>query len=193
MAGPEAMAASTALQMVGTVMGAVGEADQLKASARADRENARRGELQGELQVLQTIRDERQASGEAIAAMAGSGVAIGTGTAADLIRQNAVEREMEILNIRYSAGQEAANLRASAANKKSAAKSAIVQGVISAVAQGAQGYANISNMNKADAQAQKERDSRLPRKTGGGGSVGSSGPFGSTSYRANRSVGIYSE
>lgn len=162
MADPVSMGAATALQMVGTVVGAVDQAGQLRRSARADRENARRTELQGEIDVLQTIRDERAVSGDAIAAMASSGFALGTGSAADLIRQNAIERESEILNIRYAANQEATGLRQQAADKKRAARSAIIGGVLQAGAQAAQGYAGITGQQRLDAQAAAERASRLP-------------------------------
>ncbi len=192
MADPVSMGVAAGMQAVGTVMSAIDQSKQLKASARADRENARRSELQGELQVLQTRRDERQASGAAIAALGESGLAIGTGSAADLIRQNAIERETEILNIRYQAGQEAENLRASAINKKRAAKTAIIMGVMNAVSQGAQAASGISGQAKLDAQAETERQSRLPRtgatlvdpaRYGGGNrNIGQRGPFGRTRY-----------
>lgn len=186
MADPVSMGAATALQMVGSIMGAVDQASQLKRAARADRENARRTELQGEIDVLQTVRDERAASGEAIAAMAGSGFGLGTGTAADLIRQNGMEREMEILNIRYAADQEATGLRQQAADKKRAARSAIIGGVLNAAAQGAQGAAGISNMQRLDTQAGQERTSRLPRTSSG--LVQPNGPWASREARRNPNV-----
>lgn len=167
MADPVSMGAATALQMVGTVMGAVDQASALKRQARADRENARRAELQGEIDVLQTIRDERQASGAAIAIMGDSGFALGTGSAADLIRQNGLERETEILNIRYAANQEATGLRQQAADKKRAARSAIIGGVLNAAAQGAQGASAINGQMRLDQQAATERASRLSRTSTG--------------------------
>lgn len=167
MADPVTMGISTGLQMVGSIMGGIDEAKQLRRSARADRENARRTELQGEYDVLQTIRDERAVSGDAIAAMASSGFALGTGSAADLIRQNAVEREMDILNIRYAANQDATNLRTQAADKKRAARGAIISGVLNAASQGAQGASAIKSQGRLDAQVIVERQSRLPRTSSG--------------------------
>lgn len=167
MADPVSMGAATALQMVGTVMGAVDQASALKRQARADRENARRTELQGEIDVLQTRRDERAISGDAISSMASSGFALGTGSAADLIRQNGLERESEILNIRYAANQDATGLRQQAADKKRAARSAIIGGILQAGSQAAQGYAGITGQQRLDTQAGKERTSRLPRTSTG--------------------------
>lgn len=186
MADPVSMGASTALQMVGTVMGAVDQASQLRRSARADRENARRTELQGEIDVLQTRRDERGISGDAIAAMASSGFGLGTGSAADLIRQNAIEREVEIGNIRYAANQEATGLRQQAADKKRAARSAIIGGVLQAGAQGAQGYERITGQQRLDTQSQRERESRLPRTSTG--LVQPNGPWASREARRNPNV-----
>lgn len=186
MADPVSMGAATALQMVGTVMGAVDQASALKRQARADRENARRTELQGEIDVLQTRRDERAITGDAISAMASSGFALGTGSAADLIRQNGLERESEILNIRYAANQEATGLRSQAADKKRAARSAIIGGVLNAAAQGAQGYAGITNQGRIDAQADRERQSRLPRTSSG--LVQPNGAWASREARRNPNV-----
>ena len=186
MADPVSMGAATALQMVGTVMGAADQASQLRRSARADRENARRTELQGEIDVLQTIRDERAVSGDAIAAMASSGFALGTGSAADLIRQNGLERETEILNIRYAANQDATGLRQQAADKKRAARSAIIGGVLQAGSQAAQGYSGITNQGRIDAQTERERQSRLPRTSTG--LVQPNGPWASRESRRNPNV-----
>lgn len=166
MADPVSAGAS-ALQMVGSIMGAADQASALRRSARADRENARRSELQGEIDVLQTRRDERAISGDAIAAMASSGFALGTGSAADLIRQNAIEREVEIGNIRYAANQEATGLRQQAADKKRAARSAIIGGVLQAGAQAAGAVAGANNQGRLDAQTGRERQSRLPRTSTG--------------------------
>jgi hypothetical protein len=159
---------ASALQAVGTIMGAVDEASALRRSARADRENARRTELQGEIDVLQTIREERALSGDAIAAMASSGFALGTGSAADLIRQNAIEREMDVLNIRYAASQEAASLRAQAKDKKRAARSTIIGGVLQAASQGVQNYGASRNQGLLDRQRALEIDDRLRPRTSTG-------------------------
>lgn len=167
MADPVSMGVAAGLQMVGTVMGAVDQASALRRQARADRENARRTELQGEIDVLQTRKDERAASGDAIAAMASSGFALGTGSAADLIRQNAIEREVEIGNIRYQANQDATSLRQQAADKKRAARSAIIGGVLNAASQGASAAAGIQRQGRIDAQTEAERTSRLPRTSTG--------------------------
>ncbi|MFY9350664.1 MAG: hypothetical protein WBL20_07735 [Sphingobium sp.] len=169
MADPVSMGAMIALQAAGTVMSAADEASALRRSARVDKENARRTELQGEIDALQTIRDERAASGMAISAMASSGFAVGTGSAADLIRQNALERETEILNIRYQANQEATGLRQQAADKKRAARSAMIGGIMKATVQVLQGANGMNTQASVDKQAVLERESRIaPRRTSTG-------------------------
>lgn len=200
MADPGMMqGAATAMQMIGGIMEAGDNAGALRRSADVDRENARRTELQGEFQVLQSIRDERAVSGEAIAAMAGSGFALGTGSAADLIRQNAIEREMEIGNIRYQASGEAANLRQSADDKRRAAKSVMIGGVMTAIGAGVTGTTKRAAEGVLDYQRAKERDVMLTQRTGivagdgivpkmdaGLATLAKMGPFGTTRYGRRR-------
>ena len=80
-----------------------------------------------------------------------NGVALGTGSAADLITQNAIEREMDLLNARYASGQEAQNLRTQAKQKRSAARGALIAGTIRAgatVLGGVKDANNAARLNK---------------------------------------------
>ncbi|WP_226018105.1 hypothetical protein [Novosphingobium sp. FKTRR1] len=130
-----------AFQMVGAVggpiVGGIEQSGTLRAQAAADRANADRTQYQGELDSWQTARDARLAQGAGIALSAAEGNVGGTGTVADLIEQAALEREMEIVNIRAKAAGEAANLRTRAASESRAAGFALVKGVLG----GAMGYA----------------------------------------------------
>jgi hypothetical protein len=118
---------------------------ELKAGARADDETARRTELAGAFEEDAVRRRERAVSGEAISALAANGVEVGTGSALDLLMQNAVEREYEVLARRYSAGSEADSLRAQARGKRKAAKGALFGGVLRAGAQALSGYGGMQN------------------------------------------------
>ena len=143
---------SLALNIFGTLFQANSEKQALKASARADEENARRTELSGELTGEQVRRDARAADGEAIVASAANGVSIGTGSAADVLTQSAVEREYAVLTARYNAGSEANVLRQQGRAKRKAAKAAMVGGILRAGAQ---------------AMAAVESARRKPAATGG--------------------------
>lgn len=158
------MAVAAGAQAIGGLMGAAEESRSLKQSARIDEENSRRTLLSGEEQVFQTIRDERMVSGEAIAAGGSSGFELGTGSAADIIRQNGIERETEILNIRYQARGEADDLIRSAREKRRAAKGAIVKGIFGAVATGAKFASDRDTQKKVSERAERERQSKIPTK-----------------------------
>ncbi len=134
------------LQVAGSIFGAASEADTLRQNARIDEQNAQLAMIDGARQGENIIRAERATSAEAMAAMGMNGIAVGTGSALDLLTQNAVEREMDLLNARYAAGQEANNLRLQAKQKRKAAKGAIIGGLIRAGAQ-ALGGASDANSN----------------------------------------------
>ncbi|TDN82971.1 hypothetical protein [Stakelama pacifica] len=122
-----------AAQAAGTIYSGIEANNGARAAAAVDQENARRTILSGEYDALQTRKDERRLSGDLIASMGAAGVDIGSGSSADIIRQNAVQRELEILNIRSRATNEANNLYQAAADKKKAGRSALIQSMFGAV------------------------------------------------------------
>lgn len=130
-----------ALQIIGSVagpiIGGMEDASSLRNQARVDRENANRTEMQGELDAWQTTRDARLAQGAGLAMAAADGNPVGTGTVADLVEQAALEREIEIGNLRAKARGEAYNLRVRAGQEDKAARFAVVKGFLG----GAMGYA----------------------------------------------------
>lgn len=158
-----AAAIMTGLSVVGTVMGGIQEKKAARAEARGLDENARLAELQGEQEAATTAREERRISGEAIAAMAGSGAMLGTGSALDIIRQNAIEREVEIGNIRAEAGRQAADYRFQARQSRKAGKAALINAGFSVVSQVAGAAFGGQTGSMLSAQAGRERASRLPR------------------------------
>lgn len=172
-----AAAGAAGLQIASALLGGFEENATARRDARTLDENARLTRLAGEEQIAATIREERQVSGAAIAAMAGGSAAIGTGTAADIIMQNAVEREVEIGNLRAQAEGEARNYEQAAADRRAAGRAALVRGAFDAAGLGLQAYAGAqarSTRQKADAA---DHNSRMPRRTsqtGTSGSVGTS-------------------
>lgn len=158
------------LQLVGATAGplisGMEERSALQRSAAIDRENANRTLTQGELDAWQTQREARLAQGAGLAQAAADGNPVGTGTILDLVEQAALEREMEIGNLRARARGEAANLHASADAKSGAAGMALFKGVLG----GALGYAATKNdqrnMAALDAARARDRASRVPVLTG---------------------------
>jgi hypothetical protein len=102
------MVASTAMSAVGALQAGEAADAQAKAQADANRYNAQVKELQAgvERQVAgrkeeAQRREARQVLGEQRAALAQSGVQLGTGSAADIQEQSATMAELDALTIRY--------------------------------------------------------------------------------------------
>lgn len=121
----------------GPLLGGIEDSRSLRGQAQVDRENANRTEFQGELDAWQTARDARLAQGAGLALAAADGNPTGTGTTLDLWEQAALERELEIANLRAKAQGEAYNLRVRAGQEDRAARFAMVKGILG----GAVGYA----------------------------------------------------
>lgn len=174
--------AGAALAAGGQLLSGIEERGALKGAARADRENANRTEFQGELDSWQTTREARLAQGAGLAMSAADGNVTGTGTVADLVEQAALEREMEIGNLRARARGEATNLRSAAAAKDKAAKFALIKGVLGAAASVATSISDMKNQKKLDGAAAADRASKATGPLGRGLSgSGAGGSFGSKS------------
>ena len=142
------------LQIGGQLAGGFAQAGQLRQSASVDAANAQRTLLQGSIDEQALRSRERATSGEALAAQGGSGLMVGTGSAYDLLYQNALEREHAVLATRFSAGTQADALATSAAQKRAAATSAVMGSLIGAGTQaifGAQGIKDHAALSTANA------------------------------------------
>lgn len=163
----------------------------LRAEARVHEENARLALLEGEELVARTMREERQVSGRAIAAIAGSGVQVGSGTAADIIRQNAIEREVEIGNLRTRAQGAARNSRQRAVDARFAGDSALIGSFVEAGARVVSYAAQRDARDRVQKQAESERAARLEALTVDRSDPGAAGS-GALSVRPRRRFGVLS-
>lgn len=145
-----------AMQAGGKIIGGIQQNKADRAAAAVDDQNAQLSLLSGEQQALQTRRDERMASGDMIASQGGSGIEIGSGTAGDMIAQNAYQRELEILNIRTRATRQANNLYQDAADKRAAGRQAIFNGLFGAAASAIGGAADIRASRTLSSQTSAE-------------------------------------
>ncbi len=164
-AGP----ALIALKAGAALAGGIAEDSAARREGRALDENARLTELGGENDVLAALRQSRMEEGEAVAAAAGSGqLSIGSGSIADIIYSNAVQRQMEALNIRASAASQAAGLRSQASDARARGKAALFGGVLRAGAAALQGIDTMKNRRRIDAATQADRDwdKRQPQPLG---------------------------
>ncbi|MAY78560.1 MAG: hypothetical protein CL802_13475 [Citromicrobium sp.] len=171
-------AAATGIQIAGVLLGGFEANGAARRDARVLDENARLTQLAGEEDIADVMREERQVSGMAIAAMATSATTVGTGTAADIIMQNAVEREVEIGNLRAKADGEARNFRQAAQDRRAEGRSAIFNSAFQAAGIGLETKA-AADARKVKAEADAaDHASRMPRPALRRGTVSVTGTRG---------------
>lgn len=141
--------AAIALQVASSFAGGAMESKGLRREANALDESGRRDESQGAADAVAAYRESRLALGEDMAAMGGSGFAIGSGSAQDLLTQALVERELEGMNIRQEAHLAAEEKRAQAREKRRQAKGALFAGLLN----GASAAVSGASQMRSDARA----------------------------------------
>lgn len=134
---------SSGLNAAISMFDAKGQSSSLKSEAAVDEENARLSLLQGAVDSEDIRRRGRAVQGEAISSLAQGGGDVSGMSARDLIFQNSLEIEYASMNARYSAGQQARADQFKAAQARSAARSAMVGGILRA------GAAAISGASQA--------------------------------------------
>jgi hypothetical protein len=145
-------AAAAAISVVSSVAGGLSESKGLKREANMLDEAALTDERQGADDSLAAYRASRMQLGEDMAAMAGSGFAIGGGSAQDLLRAALIEREMEGMNIRESARLQAEDKRRQATARRKAAKSAVIGGLLGGLAAAVEGASTMRSESRASAR-----------------------------------------
>ncbi|NIJ34339.1 hypothetical protein [Sphingomonas oligoaromativorans] len=128
------------LQVAGSLMGAKSQADAYNYNASVDRTNAQQSLHDGAAQQNDIMARARAISGDALAASAANGVEVGTGSALDALRQTAINAQFNALSARAQAVGRANAYYADAAAKKSAARSALVTGFLTAGAKALSGF-----------------------------------------------------
>lgn len=156
------------LQAFSSLTGALDKFGAARAEAKTLSENARRTEYDGAIQGQEMRRESRAAIGEQLAAGAGSGIAIGTGSALDLIGESAQEAEFEILNLRQQAADQAAGLRYQAKVIRRGATAQLFRDVINIGTQAASALSGAGDSSAISAARGRERASMLPRESGTG-------------------------
>ncbi|HEY0149851.1 MAG TPA: hypothetical protein VGB70_12720 [Allosphingosinicella sp.] len=154
-----------------SAFGAIGEG---KAAYRAGMydaavsdENARLTTLEGAFEEGRIRREERALSGEAMAAMGASGVMLGTGSALELLRENAYLSEMDALTARWNAAGQARGYRMDAERARAGARDARRAGYMragTAILSGASQAFSASRLGKAGSAV---RAASAPRTSSG--------------------------
>lgn len=153
---------STGLQ----AFGSASQGEAAHAAAQADaavlEENARLANLDGAMEGEAIRRQARQVEGEAIARMGASGIALGTGSALEWLRESAYEAEYDVLQRRYEAAARARGSRLEAASRRRAGKDARTAGYLGAAASIITGASDFYAQTKAGEQAERGRAARRP-------------------------------
>lgn len=187
-------AAALAMQTVGGLTQSIGASRSENAAAAIDAENARLSLLAGEQDVGAIRRAERRAAGDALTEMAGSGIAVGTGSAADVIAASAKQAELDIAARRTQAMGEQRNYLMSADQHRVAARNAIISGAFNAISGVLAGANDMRNRNLLQTQLATERRVQLggstvapPRTTSSGFAGGYSRQYDANSFPGLRS------
>lgn len=159
----EAAVAMAAVQAVGGIVQGIEANNAARAGARVDEENARLALLEGEQQALATRRDERRQAGDMLAALGGTGIQVGSGSAADVLAESAFQRETEIFNLRTRAAREAQGLNQAAADKRRAGRAAIVKSVFGVGVQALSAVSDAKRRNTMSDQWERERVTGRPQ------------------------------
>ena len=129
--GPEAF-------LISAAVGALGAVQEARASAAASEFNARVADNNAVIAEQNAAADERKQRRQASREMASSRARIGAagvaleGSPLDVLEDQALEAELDALNIRYGGRLQARNYRSQAELDRSRARSARTQGFISA-------------------------------------------------------------
>lgn len=153
---------SLGLMGAGQLFSGFTEAQALRMDAERDRENARLALLDGALAGADLRRRSRALQGDAIAAAAANGVAIGTGSALDQLTQNAVNTELAVLNQQYESRTRARAHEVSARGKRHAATNAIIGSFVRAGTSIVTGQAEIGRAERIGAAGARVREGQLP-------------------------------
>lgn len=163
-----AQAIPIALMAASTLYGGWTQHKAANAQAKVLQENARQDVLGGELDAATIAGQERAATGESIAASAANGVSVGSGSAADLIRQNAIEGEWDALSARYNARSQAYALRQQAKQVKKAGRQALIGSVLTAGAQALSATSKASNLSRENTAVAAYRSAQITSRYPGG-------------------------
>lgn len=154
--------AAAAVQIAGTMVGAAGQAGNLRYEAGIADTNKAISNAQAQdsiqntnLEAQRARRDQSQTAGRQVAAMAANGVDLGFGSSLDVQKDTAQLGSEDMFQL-YKAGNErtkgyevnAFNYRSQAVAKRAQAKGAIINGIFSSVGTALSAASQISDMKK---------------------------------------------
>jgi hypothetical protein len=130
-----------AVQAVGSIVSGIGQHQAAKSQAKADQQNARLAEWQGESEATAIRERARRLSGESRAAIGASGVDI-SGSFLDALTDSDINAELDAQTAVWNRKVEAGNYRFQARQARAAGQGALIGGFLGAGSQALQGYGN---------------------------------------------------
>ena len=130
-----------AVQAVGSIVSGIGQHQAAKSQARADQQNARLAEWQGESEATAIRERARRLSGESRAAIGASGVDI-SGSFLDALSDSDINAELDAQTAVWNRKVEAGNYQFRARQTRAAGQGALIGGFLGAGSQALQGYGN---------------------------------------------------
>lgn len=123
---------SGGLMVASALMQAKSTSDAANYNASVDQTNSQQALETGAQTQVADLAKARAVEGDSLAASAANGVAVGTGSALDSIRQSAINAQFDVLNARNAATAKSNAYLADASAQKAKAKSAILSGLLGA-------------------------------------------------------------
>lgn len=149
--------AAVVLSAAAPVVEGLGQRSEYRRAARVDDENARLSILSGENDVEDILREERYTAGDALTMLSGSGLQVGTGSAAALLRESARQRNRAVATRREQAGRERDNYLRAAADKRAAGRNALIGGIFGAVSNAVAGVSGMRSSSRINAARDRVR------------------------------------
>lgn len=149
------------MQAASALIGGAEDTKQGNAEAAALNENARRTELQGNIDGLTNLRETRMEDGAMSVANASAGVGAGSGSIGDILYANARARWESSMNIQASANAEAKEYRGQAKQAKKRGQAAMIGGIMQAGAAALGGMGKESAYQKTQSAIQGYRKFQL--------------------------------
>jgi hypothetical protein len=143
--------AMAAVQAVGSVVSGIGQHQAAKGQAKADRQNVRLAEAQGESEAALIRERARRISGENRAAIGASGVDI-SGSFLDALADSDINAELDAQTARWNRKVESGNYRFRAAQSRASGQGALIGGFLGAGSHAMQGYGNQKMFNAQTAK-----------------------------------------
>lgn len=150
-----------ALSAASQVVGGIEQNSAAKRGAAIDEHNANLSALSAEQDAQRLRHNSRQEAGDLLVQQGSAGTIVGAGSGADILAQQAYQREVEILNIRTQGAYQAQNFKQAADDKRRVGRSALINSTFGAISSVIGGASAIRNKNILSGEVSKQRAAQI--------------------------------